>query len=838
VPKGTPAPLAEEQPRDETRTVDSPLAALVRPPPADQPATGELLANRYEIGAEVGRGGGGTVYRAFDRGAQLAVALKLLIPHKWPEQQSSEQLYRELRFGRSIQHPNVCRIYDVFEAEGRHYLAMEYASAGTLRGTLREAGADRSLEEKLADAQGVMAGLAAIHRGGLVHRDFKPENILRMVDGRLMVSDFGLTRALDQTTITTGLAGTPGYLAPETLGGAKESQASDVWSLGVVLHEIFQGCRPERVGLQRPPALAPRKGADRREAAVLRVCRACLEPDPGRRPASASEVEALLAKNLRPALAGRRWPWALGLLAAAGGIVGLVVFTRAGPPAAPSQGLTTAAAPDSPMDWSRSRVIIAQPGSFCLDALPPQRRIVRAISQSPPDAIDLDGESGSWSESAVRPERGCAAFSPNGKSVLFTGTLAEGGTQVVLAPAQGAGDGTPLLPGSHARWLASGRDFFFAAEGRRPALGDVDGRIQHRFEEGPAPIEIRDTAVDEVGERAAAVAHYRLPAPETRIEVYDLRARKRLGSWKMATPGTDTVKFDPVRRTFQFPEQRKSEWVWSEITREGRTAVVASLPGKNISGAVRAAGGFLVGVKTRSTAGGLYRIGPHRTEQYISARARQFTVSTGGDVVYLQADRSEPGGTVVLKRTRSSILGLTDADMFGEPTISPDGRTVVFDHRLTGEIFRCDLSSGDHKSKCQLAWVDSGLFPGPGLALHPAGNGVGYVAHPSPSDKGALALRILSLPTRKVRELTRIDSPCRPGCQIYWFSPAVIRLCPTEGSTITEIDVESGRQTSRAVKGELAGACRTSQNDGYRYEMRTRDVVEFRFVPGLVETSP
>jgi hypothetical protein len=107
VTKGTPAPLAEEQPRDETRTVDSPLPALVRPPPADQRATGELLANRYEIGSEVGRGGGGTVYRAFDRGAQLAVALKLLIPHKWPGQQSSEQLYRELRFGRSIQHPNV-----------------------------------------------------------------------------------------------------------------------------------------------------------------------------------------------------------------------------------------------------------------------------------------------------------------------------------------------------------------------------------------------------------------------------------------------------------------------------------------------------------------------------------------------------------------------------------------------------------------------------------------------------------------------------------------------------------------------------------------------------------
>ncbi len=271
-------------------------------PPITRPAgglsIGQVLGGRYAISAELGRGGAGAVYLAADELARVQVALKVLDTPDWLGADVGGQLFRELRFGRSLQDANVCRIHDVFEVDGRCFLTMEYASSGTLRATLLERGGNRSVDEKLADARAAIAGLAAIHRAGLVHRDLKPENILRAGDGRLLVSDFGITRALAQTTITTRVAGTPGYLSPETLRGLEPSQAADVWSLGVVLHEILTGRRPRwtaggwRVQL-------PRHTADRREEALARVCRACLQDQPQHRPADGGAVQTLMERELR-----------------------------------------------------------------------------------------------------------------------------------------------------------------------------------------------------------------------------------------------------------------------------------------------------------------------------------------------------------------------------------------------------------------------------------------------------------------------------------------------------------------------------------------------------------
>jgi hypothetical protein len=282
--------------QDEARTVTSVPAPAAGKRPAGTLVTGEVLGGRYRIARELGQGGGGVVYQAFDEHARVQVALKVLdAPHPFGSR-SDEQLFAELRFGRSIQHRNVCRLHDVLEMEGRAFLIMEYAAGGTLRTTLRDHGPDRPSPAKLSDARALVAGLAAIHRAGLVHRDLKPENILRMDDGRLVVSDFGITRALAQPA-TTRLAGTPGYLAPETLVGGDPSQASDVWSLGVVLHEILGGSRPRWTGSVWKTDLPRNAAGDRSSQAIARVCRACLRTDARRRPQDASQVEKLLASR-------------------------------------------------------------------------------------------------------------------------------------------------------------------------------------------------------------------------------------------------------------------------------------------------------------------------------------------------------------------------------------------------------------------------------------------------------------------------------------------------------------------------------------------------------------
>ena len=143
------------------------------------------------------------------------------------------------------------------------------------------------MEERLADAAGVIGGLAAIHEAGIVHRDVKTDNILRMEDGRLVLSDFGLATDLPTATMVSVFVGTPHYMAPEVREGEPATTRSDVWSLGVVLHEIFFGRRPERQDFaKRRGSYASRLDASTPqtssmiERAMLALCERCLADDP------------------------------------------------------------------------------------------------------------------------------------------------------------------------------------------------------------------------------------------------------------------------------------------------------------------------------------------------------------------------------------------------------------------------------------------------------------------------------------------------------------------------------------------------------------------------------
>ena len=206
-------------------------------------ARGDLLAGRYEVQGELGQGGGSRVFRAYDRATKTAIAIKVLVGWKATEAGWLARLGRELRLGRQRRHPNVCEVYDLMETDGFRFLTMALATGGTLRETVAKT-TERSWLDRVSDARGLISGLAALHADGIVHRDVKPENVLRMGDGRLVLSDLGLAVSREQTTLTGpggAGAGTPPYMAPEVALGAEASMASDVFSLGVVLHEFSSG---------------------------------------------------------------------------------------------------------------------------------------------------------------------------------------------------------------------------------------------------------------------------------------------------------------------------------------------------------------------------------------------------------------------------------------------------------------------------------------------------------------------------------------------------------------------------------------------------------------------
>jgi serine/threonine-protein kinase len=218
---------------------DPTLQAPDTPPhprlPYEQFAPGSVIAGRYRIVSLLGSGGMGEVYRADDMKLGQQVALKFLPAVFARDAGLLESLHDEVRLGRQVSHPNVCRIYDIGEWEGAHYVAMEYVDGEDLGRLLHRIG--RLAHDKAVEiSRGLAAGLAAAHAKGILHRDLKPANI--MIDGRgePRITDFGLALASDESVDSNVVAGTPAYMAPEQFDGKAATVQSDLYALGLVLY--------------------------------------------------------------------------------------------------------------------------------------------------------------------------------------------------------------------------------------------------------------------------------------------------------------------------------------------------------------------------------------------------------------------------------------------------------------------------------------------------------------------------------------------------------------------------------------------------------------------------
>jgi Protein kinase domain len=281
------------------------FAAADRRPSSDaldgaQFVPGTMLAERYRIVGLLGRGGMGEVYRAEDLKLGQAVALKFLPNEVTHHADRLARFHQEVRLARQVSHPNVCRVHDIGETSGQHFLSMEYIDGEDLASLLRRIGrlpSDKALEL----ARQLCAGLAAAHDRGVLHRDLKPANVLIDGQGRAHLADFGLA---DLTTRGDApeIAGTPGYMAPEQLEGRGATTRTDVYALGLVLYEMFTGKRaltgdgafPGTSAQRGVPVDRPSTHLPDLDPAIERVILHCLERDPARRPPSAIAVAAAL----------------------------------------------------------------------------------------------------------------------------------------------------------------------------------------------------------------------------------------------------------------------------------------------------------------------------------------------------------------------------------------------------------------------------------------------------------------------------------------------------------------------------------------------------------------
>ena len=263
---------------------------------------GAILVDRYRIVGLLGKGGMGEVYRADDLKLAQPVALKFLPDHLLSDGAALARFHREVRVARQVTHKNVCRVYDIGEMDGRHYLSMEYIKGEELSSLLRRVGR-LPVDKSIQLARQICAGLNAAHDIGVLHRDLKPANVMIDADGNARILDFGLAGLSEELPDNELIAGTPAYMAPEQLDGTEQTVKTDIYSLGLVLYELFTSKKAfEASTLHEMMELRRRNTAptsltslvDDLDPVIERVIERCIQTDPALRPSSALQVSAAL----------------------------------------------------------------------------------------------------------------------------------------------------------------------------------------------------------------------------------------------------------------------------------------------------------------------------------------------------------------------------------------------------------------------------------------------------------------------------------------------------------------------------------------------------------------
>jgi serine/threonine protein kinase len=260
------------------------------------------LGQRYDVLAEAGRGSMGNVYKARDRETGETVALKLLKPEIASDQAMMDRFKNELLFARKITHKNICRVHEFNRISGVAFTSMEFVEGESLRSVLNRFGG-LPVRKTLDLSLQMCSGLKEAHAQGIVHRDLKPENVMIDAQGNVKIMDFGIARSMESMTRLTGsMVGTPAYMAPEQVGGKPVDYRTDVYSLGLMLYEMFTGApafvadSPIAVAMKqlRESPRLPHEVEPTIPVNIERAILKCIEKEPARRFQSVAELEQVL----------------------------------------------------------------------------------------------------------------------------------------------------------------------------------------------------------------------------------------------------------------------------------------------------------------------------------------------------------------------------------------------------------------------------------------------------------------------------------------------------------------------------------------------------------------
>jgi hypothetical protein len=766
---------------------------------------GDVLAGRYQIEAVIGSGGSGRVLRAFDRVTRSPVALKILRSEFASDPVWTERFSRELRVGRQIQHPNVCRVYDIGEADGHRFLSMELATGGTLRSQMEPGAKPRSVDDRIADARAIIQGVAALHSAGIVHRDLKPENILRTADGRLLVSDFGLATDPGAGPATTVMIGTPRYMAPEVVMGDPATVRSDVWALGVVMHEVLSGERPNRSIIKRRRRMyTPPEVGSVRERRLVELCARCSEEDPAERPASAVE----LRREFEAAAAGRRFGNRALKKQIAWGAVALVAIASLGivrdrwtssAVASSSQAVSGAYATAPALsgvakDFSEgSKNLGAFAGKVHCVAVMGGGRTARVVWGNPRKAEDIDLGSGVRKDANVHPDAfalGCPQWSANGRLMLFE-TTTPNGRFVSLSDSADGKHSRQLVRGTSPSWLPNGQEFIVTVDSRHAGMFSLPtGELNIIGSEGAKPRLLEETAVAPSGTRLAI--RYTTESLENVVVIHELP-----GLGEMAR-----MHLPKSARHIRFGN--KADTLWAGIDgpqgdiqlaeidwRRGVMSRVGEVPGADVADALPAGAQTLVVVRRMAKDLWATDTGGN-TRLTNDGHLYSGSLSVAGVVA---AQRLLPNGryVIVVRQPLGREDRLTDGPLDVTPTFSPDGRRLMFARLESKDLVECNVEG---PRDCHSVHRDP-LLPG-FPSIDPSGRQVAY-------------LTLMNTPrVRVVPSGGGVSRDLGPAggdsCSPYWSSADRLWVAqPAVNGQMSwaEIDVTHGTRTGQSLAADV-----------------------------------
>ncbi len=411
--------------------------------------------SHYEITEKLGEGGMGVVYKALDTKLKRPVALKFLRADVVEDAEAKERFLREAQAAAALDHPNICTVYEIDEAEGQTFLAMAFIAGRTIKDKI----SDRplKLDEVIDIASQTAEGLKAAHSRGVVHRDIKPANLMLTEEGQVKIMDFGLAQLAEQSrlTKTATILGTPAYMSPEQTRRKPTDRRTDVWSLGVVIYEMVTGRLPF--------------AGERQEAVLYAIGNEDPEPITALRAGLPIELDFIVGKALAKDAADRYQH-----------VEEMIVDLRAlerrtesgGASAKPSGGPVTAASWEMPARSRRRRLawagaaavlVLTIAGAALWNFLP-----TTEAPLEPMRPVPLTSYPG---------YEGAASFSPDGNQVAFPWT--GGNTDNFDVYVKVVGPGPPLRLTTHpdldasAAWSPDGRSIAFLRG--RPEAGEKMG---------------------------------------------------------------------------------------------------------------------------------------------------------------------------------------------------------------------------------------------------------------------------------------------------------------------------------------------------------------------------